>query len=74
MNVDEMSAESRGLPLARRPTVDRLSDLWLLLDEHFPGEHGEWRAFFIDDLYVDLLDRFIDDNGYQMCDECGGEM
>lgn len=57
---------------ARRPAIDRLDDLWQLLDDHFPGERTEERAFAIDDLHVDLTRHFDDRHGdgceCEMCD------
>jgi hypothetical protein len=35
--------------------TERWSELWLLLDRHFPGERGEERSLKIDDLYVEVL-------------------
>lgn len=35
--------------------TDRWSELWLLLDRHFPGERCEERSIRIDDLYEAVI-------------------
>jgi hypothetical protein len=34
--------------------TERWSELWLLIDRHFPGERSEARSLKIDDLYDEL--------------------
>lgn len=40
--------------------IPRWSELWLMLDRHFPGERCEERSLAIDDLYEALVEEYID--------------